>query len=56
MLLVCFCWLGGLMESDRPPPADPELLLLLPMTPTLLPGAKLPTGLRGTSEEPCIPG
>lgn len=44
------------MESDRLPPADPELLLLLPMTPTLLPpGARLPTGLRDTSEEPCIP-
>lgn len=42
------------MESDKLPPADAELLLL-PMTPTLPPGAKLPTGLRDTSEEPCIP-
>lgn len=43
------------MESDKLPPADPELLLLLPMTPTLPPGAKLPTGLSDTSEEPCMP-
>lgn len=54
LLLLCFCWLGGLMESDRLPPADPELPPLLPMTPTLLPGARLPTGLGDASEGACM--
>lgn len=47
-----FCWLGGLMGSTLPPADDPELLPLLPMTPTPLPGAKPPpTGLNDMSEE-----
>lgn len=60
VLPFCFCWLGGLMESDEfppttPLPADPELPPLLPMTPTPLPGAKPPTGLSDTRDDPCIP-
>ena len=60
MLPFCFCWLGGLPESDMfppttPLPADPELPPLLPMTPTPLPGANPPTGLSDMREDPCIP-
>lgn len=55
VLPFCFCWLCSLTESDELAPADPELLPVLPMTPTPLPGAKLPTGLSETREEPCTP-
>lgn len=52
--------LGDLTESDEfppitPPPADPVLPTLLPMTPTPLPGAKPPTGLGAIREDPCNP-
>lgn len=48
------------MESEELPPTtplpdDPELLPLLPMTPTPLPGARPPTGLSDTREGPCSP-
>lgn len=59
VLPFCFCRLGGRTGSEFPPttplPADPELPPLLPMTPTPLPGAKPPTELGDTKDEPCTP-
>lgn len=60
MLPFCFCRLGGLTRSEEFPPTTPlpgapELPPLLPMTPTLLPGAKPPTGLGANREDPCNP-
>lgn len=61
MLPFCFCPLGGLGSPAFPPPTplpgaiDPELPLLLPMTPRPPPpGARPPpTGLGATKGGPC---
>lgn len=60
MLQFCFGWLGGRTDIDEVPPTtplpvDPELPPLLPITPSPLPGARLPTGLCDSREDPCTP-